>query len=266
MNSRYTEILKIVREAGKIILKASEETKNVQEKSSRHDLVTQYDAQVQHFLQENLLSLFPQAGFLGEEEDADQGAENEWRFIVDPIDGTMNFIRDMRRSCVSVALAHNGTVEFGAVYDPYHDEMFHAVRKEGAFRNDQPIHVSNETMEHALVCVGTAPYYEECIPMTFALAQRLTQICVDIRRSGSAALELCDVACGRAELFYECRLCPWDYAAASLILTEAGGLITTMERKPLSLVEKSSVAAANPNCYEPLLMQIEEARRQTAQK
>ena len=242
MEKLYEQICAAVREAGAIVLQATAEGKNVREKTSRHDLVTAYDARVQRFLQERLLALLPEAGFLGEEDGGRLEAASAWRFIVDPIDGTMNFIRTLRRSCISVGLAQGERMEFGVVYDPYHDELFTAVRGAGAFLNGAPIHVSDCDMAHALVYIGS-----------------------DIRRSGSAALELCDVACGRVEAYFEYRLSPWDYAAGSLIVTEAGGSITDLDGGGLRFDQKCSVAAANPLCHAPLLQMAEQAQQQTSQ-
>ncbi len=265
MEKLYEQICAAVREAGTIVLQATAEGKNVREKTSRHDLVTAYDARVQRFLQERLLALLPEAGFLGEEDGGRLESASAWRFIVDPIDGTMNFIRTLRRSCISVGLAQGERMEFGAVYDPYHDELFTAVRGAGAFLNGAPIHVSDCDMAHALVYIGSSPYYPDCIPQTFALAQKLTETCSDIRRSGSAALELCDVACGRVEAYFEYRLSPWDYAAGSLIVTEAGGKISALNGEALRFDQKCSVAAANALCHAPLLQMAEQAQQQTSQ-
>ena len=265
MNELYEKICAVMREAGSIILQASESGKHVQEKTSRHDLVTAYDARVQRFLQERLLALLPEAGFLGEEDGADTGSDREYRFIVDPIDGTTNFIHDLRRSCISVALERGSQIEFGAILNPYANELFMAVRGAGALLNGSPIHVSRYDMPHALAYVGASPYYPGCIPQTFYLARRLAETCVDIRRSGSAALELCDVACGRADAYFECLLSPWDYAAGSLIVTEAGGCVTAMDGSSLSFDRRSSLAAANALCHAPLLALAEEAARQTSQ-
>lgn len=156
-------------------------------------------------------------------------------------------------------------MEFGAVYDPYHDELFTAARGEGAFLNGAPIRVSGCDMPHALVYIGSSPYYPECLPQTFYLARRLTETCSDIRRSGSAALELCDVACGRVEAYFEYRLCPWDYAAGSLIVTEAGGRVSALDGGALQFDRKCSIAAANALCHAPLLRLAEEAQQQTSQ-
>ena len=246
------KITEIVRRAGDIILQADGD-KAVEQKSSRHDLVTKYDKAVQAFLYRELLKAVPEAGFVGEEDDVRQTANHSCRFIVDPIDGTTNFIKGLKRSCVCVAFARRGIIELGVVYNPYCDEMFTAERGRGAWLNGVPVHVSDCPMEKALAYAGMSPYYPQCAEETFRLARLLQTQCIDLRRSGSAALELCDVACGRADVYYECRLSPWDYAAASLIVEEAGGHVADMQGTPLQFEEKTSVAAANGPCWQPLL-------------
>lgn len=249
-----------VRAAGEIILQADED-KGVRQKSSKHDLVTRYDTQVQAFLRRALLEALPGAGFFAEEDDGGPAQLRGVHFIVDPIDGTTNFIKGLRRSCVSVALAEEQRVLYGVIYNPYADEMFTAEAGKGACLNGAPIHVSRCSMDEAVVYTGASPYYPACYDETFRLARSLMGLCVDIRRSGSAALELCDVACGRAEAYFEALLSPWDYAAGALIVREAGGDVTDMAGKPLQFAEKSSVAAANGACFSALLHLAEEAGR-----
>ena len=212
--------------------------------------MTNYDCLVQAHLEEKLHQILPQAGFLGEEGlRVSPTGEGGRVFIIDPIDGTMNFSRGYRRSSISVALAEGDHVVFGAVYDPYLDQMFWAKRGGGAFLNDAPIHVSDRPMEEALIMFGTSSYYRAIADRTFALGRALFERGLDLRRSGSAAIDLCCLAAGRAEVFYEFLLSPWDYAAAGLIIEEAGGVIRTMEDGPVSLTEKSSVLAANSACW-----------------
>ena len=251
-------IADIVRAAGQIILQADAD-KHVRRKSSKHDLVTRYDTQVQEFLCCALLDILPGAGFYGEEDDGDAVCLSGLHFIVDPIDGTTNFIKGLRRSCVSVALADGERIALGVIYNPYTDEMFTAEAGKGAFLNGEPIHASRCGMDEAVVYAGASPYYPACYDETFHLARSLMGRCVDIRRSGSAALELCDVACGRAEAYFEALLSPWDYAAGSLIVQEAGGFATDIAGKPLQFAERSSLAAANPACFDELLRLAREA-------
>ena len=251
-------IADIVRAAGRIILEADAD-KHVRRKSSKHDLVTRYDMQVQEFLRCALRDILPGAGFYGEEDGGAGTSLQGLHFIVDPIDGTTNFVKGLRRSCVSVALADGARVVSGVIYNPYADEMFTAEAGKGACLNGEAIHVSRCCMDEAVVYTGASPYYPACYDATFRLARSLMGRCVDIRRSGSAALELCDVACGRAEAYFEALLSPWDYAAGSLIVLEAGGSVTDMAGTPLQFAEKSSLAAANPACFDELLRLAREA-------
>ena len=159
-----------------------------EEKTGPQDLVTNYDRQVQENLERGLRQLRPGAGFLGEEglRVPPAGHTGEF-FIIDPIDGTMNFARDYRRSCISVALADETGVRFGAVYDPYQDEYFCAERGRGAMRNGRPLRVSDRPLDRAIVMFGTAPYDRGVADRTFALARRFFDRGLDLRRSGSAA-------------------------------------------------------------------------------
>ena len=164
---------------------------------------------------------------------------------MDPIDGTTNFVRDLRQSAISVALARDGAVEYGVVYDLYKDELFSARRGGGAFLNGSPIHVSTRPLSKGVFGMGTAIYKREYLEPTMRLTEQLFRRSCDFRRLGSAALDLCNVACGRTEVFFEYSLCPWDYAAGSLLVCEAGGRICTLEGKPLPIVERSSAWASN---------------------
>ncbi len=243
------EIIAAVRKCGVIILFANDAKGSVSSKEGRANYVTKYDVAVETYLHEELLKIVPGAAFIGEEGDHSETLGQGYAFIVDPIDGTTNFIKDYHRSCVSVGLALNGQMEIGVIYNPYSNEMFYAQRGKGAYLNGQPIHVSQQRLADGLVCFGTSPYYEELIDETFELVKTLHKASLDVRRSGSAALDLCDIASGRCELFFECRLSPWDYAAGSLLVTEAGGCITDMNGQPLAFGTGSSVLAGGPAAY-----------------
>ena len=248
------QILAAVREEGALIRGALAEKIEAKEKTGPEDLVTNYDRLVQSHLEQKLRALLPEAGFLGEE-GLRVRSEDGAVFIIDPIDGTMNFSRGYQRSCISVALARGDRMELGVVYDPYQEELFWAQRGKGAFLNGRPIRVSKRPLEAGLVMFGTSPYYRAIADRTFALARALFDRSLDVRRSGSAAIDLCAVAAGRAEVFYEILLSPWDYAAAGLILEEAGGVIGSLEGGEVSLTERSSVLAANAAAW-PAAQQI----------
>ncbi len=244
------EIVTVVKKCGDIILFADGAERNVSSKEGRANFVTKYDVAVQAYLEEELLKILPEAVFIGEEGEHSKAIGEGYAFIVDPIDGTTNFIKNYHRSCVSVGLALHGTMEIGVVYNPYSNEMFYAQRGRGAFLNGQPLHVSSNRLEEGLVCFGTSPYYAELIDQTFDLVKTLHRASLDVRRSGSAALDLCDIASGRCELFFECRLSPWDYAAGSLIVQEAGGRIGRMDGTGISLDKGCSVLAGGPAAWE----------------
>ena len=250
------QIIPIIREAGRIVLSARDAAARTREKTSAADLVTEYDLAVETFLKEKLPPLVPGSVFFGEEEEENADPSRGWAFIVDPIDGTTNFVRGLRQSAVSVALAHDGTVEYGVVYDPYKDEMFSARRGGGAFLNGQPIRVSRRPIEQGVFGMGTAIYRREYIAPTMKVTEQLLRRSCDFRRLGAASLDICCVACGRTDAFFEFSLFPWDYAAASLILTEAGGALCTMEGEPVPIDRRCSVWAANRVNF-PILKELE---------
>lgn len=241
------QMIRVVEKAGEMIRDVHSVCGNITEKSSHIDVVTQYDTAVEAFLRRELLKLMPEAGFLGEESAREEGS-TQWTFIVDPIDGTANFVRDFGHSNISVALAKNGVSEYGVVYNPYRGELFAAQRGKGAFCNSRPIRVSSSDPAHGILLCGSTAYDRELTDRHFAIMRALYDRVGDFRRLGAAALDLCYVAAGRAEVFYECRLRPWDIAAGSLILTEAGGTVTQMDGTALNVLQNCSVFATNAAC------------------
>ena len=238
-------ICDLVRECGRFIKDIDREHLHIDSKEGRANFVTEYDKQVQERLRTGLLEIMPDAHFVGEEGTTQKFSPVGKFFIVDPIDGTTNFIKDFHISCISVALVVDGEAEFGVIYNPYTDEMFTAQRGKGAFCNGKRLHVSSEPLENGIVIFGTAPYNEELREKTFKLAYAYFKKAIDVRRYGSAALDLCSVAAGRAELFFELLLSPWDYAAGGLIVKEAGGLVSDMDGNELALDRPCSVLARN---------------------
>lgn len=234
-----------VYECGQIIKEADRSRVKINAKEGHANFVTTYDKRLQEELKERLQRIVPEAVFVGEEEDLHASIEEGKAFIVDPIDGTTNFIKDYQCSCISVGMTVDGAQRVGIVYQPYLDEMFLAERGKGAYRNGERIHVSDQPLENGLVLFGTAPYYEELSEKSFEMAYDYFRKALDVRRSGSAAVDLCNIACGRAELYFELLLSPWDYAAGSLIVEEAGGKVTTVEGTPLTLDRPCSLKATN---------------------
>ena len=237
------------REAGEIIIHASNILECVSEKGSDKNLVTEYDKKVQTFLEKRLHEILPEAKFLGEENHEDAFHDEYstgWLFVIDPIDGTSNFIFGYRPSVTSIALFKDGEPYAGIVYNPYSDEMFSAEKGHGAAKNGKPIHTSLLPLKKSLVSFGTSPYYtDQDIHRAFEAAYSYMPKCVDVRRSGAAAWDICQVACGVTGLFFEPVLQLWDYAAAGLILMEAGGRLTDFSGNPLSFRGASAVVAAS---------------------
>lgn len=245
MDDKLKSICDLVRACGQFIKDADRSRLHVDAKSGHANFVTEYDKQVQERLRVGLRATMPEAHFVGEEGTTQAFAPHGKFFIVDPIDGTTNFIKDYHYSCVSVALVVDNSAEFGVIYNPYVDEMFYAQRGCGAFCNGKRLHVSEESLENAIVVFGTAPYREELNEKTFKLAYAYFKKALDVRRSGSAALDICAVAAGRAELFFELSLSPWDHAAGGLVVEEAGGLVTDCDGNALVYDRPCSVLACN---------------------
>ncbi len=233
------------REAAALMLQAHDIL--AEDKTDRRDVVTEYDRRVQELLMERLGAAVPGARFFCEENDRHDDLMAEQLFIIDPIDGTMNFVHHLNHSAISVAYTHFGVPEAAAVYNPYVDEMFSAVKGEGAFLNGRPIRVSGAPLEETVICFGSAPYNPELTERTFELARRAYRTGLDVRRQGSAALDLCSVAAGRAGAYFELSISLWDYAAGALIVSEAGGQTGCVDGSPLPWRGvKTSILAASP--------------------
>ena len=250
-------IIDIVKEAGELIRGVSRGCAK-EEKGSPANLVTEYDRAVQAFLIKELGKAFPHARFMGEEEEEHHFYAEGQQFIIDPIDGTTNFAYGFGMSAISVALLENGVAEYGVVYNPYTNETFSARRGGGAFLNGEPITVSDRSLPEGVLIFGSSPYDTELRTLTFTLVRRLADKMADIRRLGSAALDLCHLAAGRADAFFEASLRPWDYAAGALILTEAGGKVTDREGKPLPYDRSSFVVGGTGATYDAVFQTVTE--------
>ena len=245
METKIKEIEKVLYRCGDLMRNADRDSISVNSKDGIGNFVTSYDKQVQDILREELRKIIPEATFVGEEEDVHASIERGIAFTVDPIDGTYNFMRDLKTSCISVGITKDGAPLAGLIYNPYADEMFTAVKNQGACMNGKPIHVSDGALNGGLVLFGTAPYYSELRKKTMRYVDDILDYAADVRRMGSAALDLCAVAAGRAELYFELRLQPWDYMAGIVIVTEAGGRVTAMDKETIRLGKPSSVLATN---------------------
>ena len=271
-----TRFKEIIYRAGELVLSATYDDSprhnvdqlGVEAKGGSVNFVTRYDKAVQELLEEELSAVLPGATFLAEEAEENEqsagcAAGSGYVFVIDPIDGTTNFIKDYRLSTISVGLLKDGVQLWGAVLQPYTGEYFHALKGNGAYLGDRRIFAGNATLDRSLIVFGTSPYYRETLGRkSMNAAAELLMRCTDLRRSGSAAYDLCTLAAGRADGFFELSLSPWDYAAGGLILTEAGGIITDIDAKPLPIRSgvTSSVVAGGKNNYSDILAIVKAAR------
>lgn len=260
MKEQYQRICRLIeaaeREAAGLMLHARSIL--AEAKTGRRDVVTEYDRRVQETLMARLRESVPGAGFFCEEQTEQDPLDAPRLFIIDPIDGTMNFVHGFHHSCLSVAYAERGEICAAAVYDPYMDEMFSAIRGGGAFLNGQAIHAADTPLSESVACFGTAPYRSELTEETFRLARRVYEASLDLRREGSAALDLCSVAAGRAGLYFELSLSLWDYAAGALLVREAGGRLSRADGTPLLFDgQRSSIAAGGERAMADFLRLLE---------
>lgn len=240
-SSFLNSVIDIVKEASSLMLTDSFE---ISEKGSSSNIVTSSDMAVQDFLCKRLSELLPGSGFLCEEKDV-RDTSNEYTWIIDPIDGTCNYSRGISMCAICVGLKHNLNMEIGVVYLPISDELFYAQKGKGAFLNGREIHVSDRPFNQAVFCTALPVYHKEYAEVCSDIMVDAFKKCNDIRRMGACAPELCYTAMGRCEMYFEYLLSPWDFAAASLILTEAGGVVSDSNGKPLTYTEGCGVIAAN---------------------
>ena len=219
-------------------------------KTGRRDVVTDYDRRVQALLIERLSDAVPGAAFFCEESGVQNSTGAENVFVIDPIDGTMNFVRGMHNSCISAALMQQGVITAAAVYNPYVDELFTALRGRGAYLNGRTLHTEDAPLCETVFCFGSTPYNQDKADESFRLAHIAFDHSLDLRRFASAELDLCSVGAGRAGLYFELEVSFWDYAAGSLIVEEAGGVCTDINGAPLPLDgRKTSILAGSPQAH-----------------
>ncbi len=218
------DTVEVVKEVGQWML-AQRVAVNEIEIKTPNNLVSFVDKQSERKLVEAFTKIFPEAGFIAEEGTGEKA--EEWNWVIDPLDGTTNFLHGVPIWCISVALCQNQDPVLAVIYDPNKDELFTAVRGQGAFLNGQPMKVSSQSVLRDSLLVTGFPYddfgREEAYIGLFRHLMKETR---GIRRLGSAALDLAWVACGRFEAFYEYGLNPWDVAAGCLLVQEAGGEVT----------------------------------------
>ncbi len=252
MNRYLQGALEIARQAGALLLDEFRKPTRIEYKGSA-DLVTAADRRSEEFIVERLHTLFPQHTVVAEE-GGRREANSDYCWYVDPIDGTTNFAHGYPVFCVSLALVAGEEILVGVVHDPMRGETFHGVRGEGAWLNQQPLRVSGTArLAESLLATGFPSSKRHESP-NILYYHRFTLLSHGVRRDGSAALDLCSVACGRFDGFWELNLKPWDVAAGVLLVREAGGVVTDFSSMPYRLGGKE-IAASN-GLIHPELRQV----------
>jgi myo-inositol-1(or 4)-monophosphatase len=226
--------VEIARESGALLAQLFQRPKEIAYKSPS-DLVTDADRRSEALIIERLRTHFPKYGIVAEEGGGGR-TESDYCWYVDPLDGTTNFAHGFPVFCVTLALAYREEIVAGVVYDSIHGELFTAERGAGAYLNNQRIRVSKvASLAECLVGTGFPPFANNH-DLNIEYYYRFTQLCHGVRRAGSAALDLCSVAAGRFEGFWELKLNPWDKAAGTLMVTEAGGRVSNLQGGPFELL------------------------------
>ena len=247
--------VKAARAAGAIINRASLDVDKVQvETKGVNDFVTEVDKHAEAVIVETILQAYPGHGILAEESGRELGAkDSEFVWIIDPLDGTTNFIHGFPQYAVSIALAWRGVVQQAVVYDPNRNDLFYASRGRGAFLNDRRLRVSKRLrLADSLIGTGFPFRKGDNFKRYMKMFEEISQQCAGLRRPGAASLDLCYVAAGWYDGFFETGLSPWDIAAASLIITEAGGLIGNFSGEADFLYQRE-VVAGTPKVYGQLV-------------
>jgi len=258
LNPMLNIAVKAARAAGAIINRASLDLDILKiNTKSPNDFVTEVDQAAEAVIIETLLTAYPGHGILAEESGREHGAKNsEYVWIIDPLDGTTNFIHGFPVYAVSIALAHRGVVQQAVVYDPARNDLFYASKGRGAFLNDKRLRVSRRTrLQDSLIGTGFPFRKGDNFKRYVKMFEEVMQHCAGLRRPGAAALDLCYVAAGYYDGFFETGLNPWDVAAGSLMITEAGGLIGNFTGEPDFLYQRECVAG-NPKIYGQLVQML----------
>ena len=244
--------IRAARAASKIIIQQIDHVQDlpVSEKS-RNDFVTEVDRQAEDIIIQTLHKSFPAHAFLAEE--SGPRGDNDYVWIIDPLDGTTNYLHGFPQFAVSIALQHKGVMQQAVIYDPLRDELFTAGRGHGAYLNDRRMRVSKQKHLHGSLLGTGFPFregarmeqYMETLKVFFAVT-------AGVRRAGAAALDLAYVACGRLDGFWESGLKPWDIAAGMLLVEEAGGMLGNFRGED-TFLQSGEIVAANPDIYREML-------------
>lgn len=250
-------LVNIVQAASDLITSGG--SREIARSRSSSDYTTFTDLKVEAFIKEQLVKLSPKSLIVAEEsfESSGTGQWNHSAFVLDPVDGTINFRHTYNASAISLAYFEQGDCRYSVILDPFRKELFTAVRGEGAFLNGSAISVSSVSdLEEALIGFGTTPYDKPRGLRMLSIAARVYSKCQDIRRQGAAALDLAYVACGRLDGFFEMDLKPWDFYGGKLLIEEAGGTVSDWNGSGIKGLDKQSILATNGMLHSQILDEI----------
>jgi myo-inositol-1(or 4)-monophosphatase len=265
MHPMLNTAVKAARRAGNLINRASLDIGQLKiNLKQQNDFVTEVDRAAENSIIETLREVYPSHAFLAEESGNTAGS-SEYQWIIDPLDGTTNFIHGFPQYAVSIALAHKGVLTHAVVYDVNRNELFTASKGGGAFLNDKRIRVSKlAKLDEALIGTGFPYRMFEHIDAYLAIFKEMTRRCAGVRRPGSASLDLSWVAAGRLDGFWEFGLSPWDMAAGALLIQEAGGLVSDLSGEG-NYLQTGNIVCGNPKVFNQLLQGIQPHRNATLQ-
>lgn len=250
----YEAIIELIKTAGKFVFDDS--LKNEINIKGESDFVTAVDLKISNYVKEQLKILTPDIGFMSEEEETDL-AEKRW--ILDPIDGTTNLIYDYNMSSVSLAYFDGEKIDFGVIYNPFNEDLFIAKAGEGAYLNGKRLlKAPDRELKSCLIEFGAGSTKRQFTEESFAIAKDVFKNCLDLRRICSSALAIAYVAAGKLNGYFERNIKPWDYAAATLMLSECGGLCSDWEGNSIQYEKPTSFVCGTPKAYDLLIRVIDE--------
>ncbi len=250
----------IAKGAGIIINRLSVQQRIISYKSTR-DMVTEVDKAAEEYIISAIHKCYPKHNILAEESGKITNGDSDYRWIIDPLDGTTNFVHGFPVYAVSIAVEYQGNLTAAAVYDPNRDELFVAGKHMGALLNGDIINIStNEELGGSLLATGFSYIEDDYFKLNMDLWTSIYSKTQGLRRAGSAALDLAWLACGRLDGFWEFGLKPWDMAAGALLVTEAGGIVSNPSGAPLDL-NQGHIIAANPHIHAEIVKEISHHRR-----
>lgn len=252
MHPMLNTAVKAARRAGSVINRASNNLDVIKvERKQQNDFVSDVDRAAEQAIIEVLLDAYPTHSILAEE--GGSRGDSEFQWIIDPLDGTTNFLHGFPQYAISIALRHNGTITQGVIYDPVNNDLFTASRGVGAFLNDRRIRVTKRVnLQDALLTTGLPFRDFQHLDAYMAMLKDMLPRCAGVRRPGAASLDLAYVACGRFDAFFELGLSPWDIAAGVLLVQEAGGLVSDVAGNE-NYLDSGNVVAGSPKIFAQIL-------------